>query len=204
MHLFPVHVRTDRLDLRRLSPDEVAPPDLYRVCSAPEMERVARYLPWDPHETLHETAAFLEEMVEAWAAGDHAAYAIRPREGEDGAGEFAGACGLDPEWELRRGRLGIWLRDRFQRRGYSGERAAALLAVAFERLDLDHVVVETADGNDAARRAVDRYVDAHGGRYEGRLRGERRIGGDVSDVHRFSVAREEWAEADVDVDVRFP
>jgi RimJ/RimL family protein N-acetyltransferase len=202
MSLFPARVDTDRLSLRRLSADEIAPVDLYRVCSSSEMDRVTRYLPWDPHETPKETATFLAEIAEAWDSGDHAAYAIRPREGEDGAGAFAGACGLDVDWDTRRGQLGIWLRERFQRRGYSGERAAALLAVAFERIDLDFVLVECVDGNDASRTAVERYVETYGGRYEGILRGQRRIGGEVSDVHRYSVAREEWAAADDGVDVR--
>jgi RimJ/RimL family protein N-acetyltransferase len=204
MGLFPARVETDRLSLRRLCVDEIAPLDLYRICSAPEMDRVARYMPWDPHETPQETAAFLREMTEAWEAGDHAAYAIRPRESEDGAGAFAGACGIDLDWETRRGHLGVWLRERFQRRGYAGERAAALLAVAFERLDLDYVLVECLEGNDASRAAVERYVDAHGGRYEGLLRGERRVGGEVHDAHRYSIARAEWAAADADVAVRFP
>lgn len=200
--MFPAHVETDRLHLRRLTDEEIAPLDLYEVCSAPEMDRVTRYLPWDPHETPQETAAFLDEMDAAWEAGDHAAYAIRPREGEAGAGEFAGACGIDLAWETRRGHLGVWLRERFQGRGYGGERAAALLAVAFDRLDLDLVVIETLPDNDDALTAVERYVDAHGGRHEGRLRAERRIGGEVRDVHRYTIAQSEWAAADVDAGVR--
>jgi RimJ/RimL family protein N-acetyltransferase len=143
-------------------------------------------------------------MTEAWAAGDHAAYAIRPREGQAGADEFAGACGIDSDWETRRGHLGIRLRERFQRRGYAGERAAALLAVAFEGLNLNLVVVETPVGNEASRTAIERYVDAHGGRYEGRLRGERRAGGEVHDVHRYTLSQSEWADSEADVAVRFP
>jgi hypothetical protein len=46
--IFPDAVETDRLRLHRLTAEEIAPLDLYEHCSAPEMERVTRYLPWDP------------------------------------------------------------------------------------------------------------------------------------------------------------
>jgi len=53
------------------------------------------------------------------------------------AGEIAGFGGFSVDWEKRTAVLGTWLRKRFWGRGYSGERAAALVEVAFENLDLD-------------------------------------------------------------------
>jgi len=91
-----------------------------------------------PHETKKETLEFLERGRERWEDNEAASYVIRPREGEDdGAGEIAGFGGFSVDWEKRTAVLGTWLRKRFWGRGYSGERAAALVEVAFENLDLD-------------------------------------------------------------------
>ncbi|SFG44122.1 Acetyltransferase (GNAT) domain-containing protein [Halopelagius inordinatus] len=84
--------------------------------------------------------------------------------------ERAGMCGLTCEWDRDRGELGIWLRKRFWGRGYSGERTRALMHLAFERLDLGPVAVGVAAENDRSRRAVEKYIDAAGGRFEGVVR----------------------------------
>lgn len=88
-------------------------------------------------------------------------------------------------------------------REYAAERAHALTTVAFDRLDLEVVVAQRFVGNDRSRRSIDKYVEAAGGRYEGRLRNEAFDGTDPRGVHRYSVAREAWqgsAAADRPVD----
>jgi RimJ/RimL family protein N-acetyltransferase len=128
--------------------------------------------------------------------GEGTDYLIRPRDGEDGAGEVAGATALSADWETRTAELGIWLRKRFWGRGYSGERARALMEVAFERLDLSAVVVTVHSGNEKSMRAVERYVEAHGGHHEGLLRNFHTDRDDEpADVHRFSVTDEEYERA---------
>lgn len=52
-------------------------------------------------------------------------------------------------------------------RGYSGERAGALLELAFDRLDLATVAVSHLPDNENSKRAVEKYVERFGGRYEG-------------------------------------
>jgi len=86
----------------------------------------------------------------------------------------------------------IWLRKPFWGRGYSGERADALLGVAFDRLDLGMVAIPVHRDNGKSRRAVERYVDRHGGRYEGLLRHHSGRYDEPVDHHRFSIAREEY------------
>jgi ribosomal-protein-alanine N-acetyltransferase len=196
--LFPDLVETDRLRLEALTTETVDPFELYehvRV-GAPHVEAVTEHLTWDPHETPRETVEFLETVTEEREAGEGATYAIRPRESEDGAGELAGVTGFSVDWDRRTVELGIWLRKRFWGRGYSGERAAALIEVAFERLDLEAVVVTVQAGNEQSRNAVSRYVEAHGGRHEGLLRNfQTDPTGDTSvDVHRYTITREEYRE----------
>ena len=196
--LFPDRIETERLVLEPLTTETVDALDLYehvRV-GAPHVDEVIEYLTWDPHETPKETVEFVEAVTEKREAGEGATYLIRPRGGEQGAGELAGLAGLSVDWETRTATLGTWLRKLFWGRGYSGERAAALIEVAFERLDLEAVVVTVHEGNEKSRRAVSRYVEAHDGRREGLLRNYHADqDGTPVDAHRYTVTRAEYEGA---------
>jgi ribosomal-protein-alanine N-acetyltransferase len=112
----------------------------------------------------------------------------------DRAGEFAGLASLEPDWERGVGTLGTWLRKSYWGEGYSGERAARMLELAFETLELDVVAVTHAPDNEKSRRAIERYVERFGGRKEGRIRNDLVIDDEPRDSVRSSVSREEWAE----------
>jgi RimJ/RimL family protein N-acetyltransferase len=192
--LFPDRIETDRLVLDPLHDVDVL--RYYELCAGDDgIEEVTEYVPWTPHDTPKETAEFLETKAEQWVEGTNAEYVIRPAAGEDGAGTIAGATGLGVDWDRRTGSFGLWLRKRFWGRGYSGERAAALMAVAFDHLDLDLIEVTHMDGNEKSRKAIEGYIEAHGGRHEGCLRGYERADlerGGAVDAHRYTVTREEF------------
>lgn len=196
--LFPERIETDRLVLEAMTSESVDTLELYEHVreGAPHVEEVTRYLTWGPHETPKATQEFLEFVTENRERGEGSEYLIRPKDGEDGAGEIAGVTNVGVDWEKRSAELGIWLRKRFWGRGYSGERAAALFELAFDRLDLEVVVVTVQQGNEQSRRAVESYVEAHGGNHEGVLRNYHLDrDGEPVDVHRFSVTRKEYAVA---------
>lgn len=191
--LFPERIETARLVLEPRGHEHVDLVECYRICSADEdIEEVTQYMPWDPHETINETAEFLDRGETHWEERRRAAYVIRPGEDEPGAGEIAGFTGLSCDWERKTGNLGIWLRKSFWGRGYSGERAGALIELAFERLDLEMVSVTHHADNENSRRAIERYVEAHGGRREGRLRNWIPYENEVADEYRYTISREEY------------
>ncbi|WP_128476232.1 GNAT family N-acetyltransferase [Halorussus pelagicus] len=195
--MFPERIETDRLVLEPLTPQNVDVLDFYPHASHrnPHIEEITEYLSWDPHQTPKETREFLDSQAEVWDAGEVANYVVRPKEGEDGAGEIAGAAGLHPDWERRTGILGTWLRKPFWGRGYSGERAAALMEVAFDRLDLEVVAVSHHADNEKSRRAIERYVERFGGQCEGLLRNFETSPDGPVDAYRYTVTREQWVEA---------
>jgi len=195
--LFPERIETERLELTALTDDTVDVHELFRVCSPhePDIDEATEYVSWTPHATPKETAAFVESATAKRREGEGAEYVIRPRTGEEGAGDLAGTTGLTLDWDRRLGTLGVWLRKRFWGRGYSGERAAAMLELAFETLELEVVAVFHDVDNENSRRAIEKYVAAHGGRHEGRLRnGYTGVDGPV-DVERYSVTRAEYEAA---------
>ncbi|QPV65144.1 GNAT family N-acetyltransferase [Halosimplex litoreum] len=199
--MFPERVETERLVLEAATTETVDPLALYEHVreGAPHIDEITEYVTWDPHETPRESAEFLELVTDERQGGEGATYVIRPKPGEDGAGEFAGLTGLAVDWDAKTATFGAWLRKPFWGRGYSGERAAAFMEVAFDRLDLETVVVTVHDGNEKSRKAVSRYVEAHGGRREGLLRNfEVNVDGSVADVHRFTVTAAEYRATTAD------
>ncbi|WP_050032473.1 GNAT family N-acetyltransferase [Halorubrum halophilum] len=195
--MFPETIETDRLRLEPRWPEHVDLDECYRICSSdPGIDEVTEHVTWDPHETKKETLEFLERGRERWEDDEAASYVIRPREGEDGAGEIAGFGGFEVDWEKRTAVLGTWLRRRFWGRGYSGERAAALVEVAFEDLDLDLVAVSHLPENEQSQRAIEKYVGRLGGRREGLLRNHVTfMDGSVHDEIRYSISQDEWRDA---------
>ncbi|WP_128478820.1 GNAT family N-acetyltransferase [Halorussus pelagicus] len=204
--MFPHEIETERLRLVRLSRATVSAPKLYQHmrAGAPHMNEVSEYAMWDPHETPKDTHDFLVSVEEQWDDHERASYAIFVREDEEenkereegsASDELVGTTNLDIDWERRSAELGIWLRRRFWGRGYSGERAAALLELAFDRLDLELVGASHRSGNERSRRAIEKYVERFGGQHDGVLRDFFPRDGEVGDLHRYTISREQYREA---------
>ncbi|MFC6733263.1 MULTISPECIES: GNAT family N-acetyltransferase [unclassified Haladaptatus] len=191
--MFPEEFETERLRFVQVSLDTVDPLELYPYHSTEEgIEEATQYMSWNPHQTLKDTWDFVKQVGDAVEAGNGAVYALYPKESENGAGEFAGTTGLHCDWDKHTARFGIWLRKTFWGRGYSGERATKLMEIAFEDLDLDLVAVEHAVENEKSRRAIEKYVAAHGGRLDGMIRNHLVLDGEPHDGLRYSISREEW------------
>lgn len=195
--VFPDVVTTDRLRLEQCCRENVSVREFYLAASHnnPHIEEITEHLSWVPHDTMQTSRETLKHFESAWDDGEIATYAIRPLEGEDGAGDLAGTTGLTCHWDQDCATLGIWLRKEFWGRGYSGERADALLQVAFDHLDFGMVAVCHHVDNDASERAIEKYVDANGGRREGRLR--HFAGGPDGGVDqvRYTISADEWRAA---------
>ncbi|AUX07748.1 GCN5-related N-acetyltransferase [Halalkaliarchaeum desulfuricum] len=195
--MFPDRIETERLLLEPRIPENVDYLELYEYCSDGDaIEEVTEHVTWEPHDHPKESLEFLEGGVDGCEKGTVADYAIRPRNGEPGAGDLAGFSGLRFEWDHRRAEMGIWLRKRFWGRGYSGERAGALLDLALGQLDLEVVRVTHHPDNENSRNAVEQYVDRFDGRREGRFRNAIKFAdGSVHDQIAYSISQTEWREA---------
>ena len=192
--MFPETFETERLAYRRLCSETISPLELYDLTSSRSSIAVEefQYLPWNPAETVKEAADRLDAFEQKWDDRERADWLIIPKEGEEDAGEIAGRAGLICRWEQDLALPAIWLRKPFWGRGYSGERADALLGLAFERLDFGVVAIPLHGENQKSYRAVEKYVQRHGGRYEGLLRNHAARYDEAADHHRFSISREEY------------
>ena len=196
MALFPRAAENPRLRYELVHPEAFDPYEMYEHVreGAPDIEEITTWMTWDPHAHPKETAEFVAFAGEQFDDDEGVTFAIYPRDGEDGAGEFAGVCGLSVDWNLRRAELGVWLRKPFWGRGYSGERARTLAALAFDVLDLGVVCVSHYPDNEKSGRAIEKYVESLGGRREGTVRNGVVIDDEPRDVVRYSVTAAEWQE----------
>ncbi|AHG02428.1 hypothetical protein HALLA_21215 (plasmid) [Halostagnicola larsenii XH-48] len=194
--MFPECIETERLQLERISHSSIDVFDLYELYrDADEAEEMFKYWDSPPHKTMKETHDYVDQAEQLWGEREGAKYVIRPKQGEDGASDIAGTTGVYPEWEKRSANLGILLDKRFWGRGYSGERADAILSVVFDRLDLELVVASHIDGNKQSQQAIEKYVERYGGQYDGLLRNWLSMPDTVADVHRYTISKEQYFEA---------
>lgn len=193
--MFPERIETERLRLTRMT-TALDPLDAYDFYGRSDtIDEETRYLDSAPHETPKETVDAFSRFEEDWENGEDAVYAVFPREGEPGAGEFAGNTALHPKWEKRAATFGIWLRKPFWGRGYSGERAAALMELAFSYLDFDLVAIACFPENEQSKRAIEKYVTRYGGQYDGLLRNWVVTNDGPRDVRRYTVSRSQYHDA---------
>ncbi|EJN59323.1 GNAT family N-acetyltransferase [Halogranum rubrum] len=194
--MFPAVIETDRLRLQRFCRETIDTLDLYEYTAKSDtVEEETRYVTWDPHPTPKLTWDFLTQMEESWENAEDATYCVFPKDGEPRAGEFAGNTGLHLNWDKRKAGLGIWLRKPFWGHGYSGERAGALLQLAFDRLDLEVVDVGHLPANDQSKRAIEKYVEKYGGRHDGVLRNFHLHDDEPVDLSHYSISQAEWRDA---------
>lgn len=188
--MFPETFSTDRLSFERFRRENLSATELYRVVGteSESIEAETEYLPWEPVATVREAEKRIEAFEREWAERSRAEWVVRDEDGEG----VLGSTGIICQWEKDLAVLAIWLRKEYWGRGYSGERADALLEIAFDRLDFDVVGIPLHSENRNSFRAVGKYVERHGGRYEGVLRNHAGRYDEPVDHHRFSISQREY------------
>jgi ribosomal-protein-alanine N-acetyltransferase len=208
MTLFPERMRTPRLRYERFD-EAVDAFDRYEWTRASRdaRDRETRFVTQTPDAHPRETVESLEDVSERWSAGEGAYWAIYLRPGEPdadgdpvGAGDrvHVGVASVDPLWENRRVHTGVALYRPYWGRGYAGERAPALLAVAFERLDLDVASVAHFEGNENSKRQMEQWVDRFDGTEDGYFRNwVPRDGGDSEpwDLRAYTITASDYRDA---------
>jgi RimJ/RimL family protein N-acetyltransferase len=104
-------------------------------------------------------------------------------------GEFIGWCSLS-QWnpDYRSASLGYCFTEAAWGHGYATEAARAVLAWAFDTLDLNRIQAEADTRNIASARVLEKLGFVH----EGTLREDCIVNGDVSDSWVYGLLRREW------------
>jgi RimJ/RimL family protein N-acetyltransferase len=174
-------IDTPRLRLRRLEPGDLAAFLAYR--NDPE---VARYQSWESISSA-EAAALIDAQagLAPGVPGKWFQLAVTRRDG----GELLGDCALHVEAaDLRLGEVGFTFSRGAQRQGFAAEAVAAVLRLAFERLELHRVKAVVDVDNAPAVRLLERLAF----RREAHFRQHVWFKGAWGDEYVYAMLAEEW------------
>jgi aminoglycoside 6'-N-acetyltransferase len=174
---------TDRLLLRGFRVGDLDA--LYDLRTRPD---VLRYLYWPPATVAGTREVISQRLTMNKLAGenDSLVLAVERRD----TGRMVGE--VDLCWssvEHRHAELGAILHPDAQGQGYAAEASAALLDLAFTRMELHRVSARTDARNEASQRALRRL----GMRQEGHLRQCVYFAGEWHDELIFAILAQEWA-----------
>ena len=173
-------LQTPRLRLRPFGDTDVD--DIYALQSDAHALRYWDSPPWDDR-------ARAESFIKACRQMEEDGTGVRLAVDRVPDGTFTGWCTLN-RWnpDYRSVSLGYCFEPSAWGRGYATEAARALLAWAFETLDLNRVQAETDTRNTASARVLEKLGFVR----EGTLREDCVVDGDVSDSWVYGLLRREW------------
>jgi ribosomal-protein-alanine N-acetyltransferase len=173
-------LETDRLILRRLAHGDAG--DIFVYASDPE---VSRYTTWKPHQSMHDTLAFLNPVLEAYAKGEIAPWAVVHKADR----KVIGTCGF-VSWFPRHARAEIAyaIGRSYWNQGLTTEAARAVVAFGFHRMQLNRIEARCEIPNVASARVMEKL----GMSLEGILRQHMFAKGQYVDLKLYSILRQEW------------
>ncbi|MEV6288644.1 GNAT family protein [Kribbella sp. NPDC051770] len=174
-------LRTDRLRLRAFAESDADA--LWALHSDAHVLRYWDSPPWTDRERPAKFVAACHQMV---ADGTGIRLAV-DRADDD---TFIGWCSFN-SWnpEFRSASLGYCYTESSWGHGYATEAAGAVLAWAFDTLDLNRVQAEADTRNVGSARVLEKLGFVR----EGTLREDCIVNGDVSDSWVYGLLRREWA-----------
>jgi RimJ/RimL family protein N-acetyltransferase len=139
---------TDRLHLRPLQPSDAA--GMYAMLSDPES---MKYWISPPVPKIEDAAKLLQEDLDSDAAGNSLCWAITLR----GSDEMIGKCILFHfSHANHRAEIGFILNRKHWRQGLTYEALVAVIAFAFDRLDLHRIEADVDPDNQASLGILDK------------------------------------------------
>jgi ribosomal-protein-alanine N-acetyltransferase len=144
--VFPT-LETERLVLRELRPDDAE--DLFAFRSDPYVQRYNSV----PHQDIAESAAMIERLATYYAHSEQITWAGALRDTD----QVIGLYSLRWEPGHQRAEIGYDLNREFWGRGLASEALQAMLAFAFDVLELHRVEAQTIADNHESTRLLRRF-----------------------------------------------
>ena len=158
--------------------------DIYSYASDPE---VARYVLWEPHRSVSETASFIRDLRARIRAGCPSSWVVVLR----GTGTVIGTVGF--VWysaENNAAELGYSFSREYWNHGYATQALRAVIDAVFSSLPLNRLEAQ----HDVRNPASGRVLQKCGFRREGLLRGRVLNKGEYADVVMYSLLRSDLQE----------
>lgn len=194
--MFPTQIQTDRLGLEQFCRENVDVDESYDRfgVDAPHVEEIFGQIPDDPFVTGKDVSDFVDRSETEWETDEAAVYAVRPDDGEDGAGALAGYAHCWMRWDHRKAELGLLLDRPFWGREYATEVYLALTEMAFDLRGIEVVEIGHPVSNENSRRSVEKYVEVANGECTGITPNNEWCGDDLRDARRYAVRAADFAK----------
>lgn len=186
-------VETDEVSIVEMSTDDADHFDWYEIFKDEDMGRVWQFYPENPPSSVKGVADWITRYESN--KEDHAAvrYVIRHQ------GDIAGQLGFNIDWKRSTADSQVWLRERYWGSGLAYYAYPALASLAFRYLEVDLYTATYILDNDRVEGSIEKIIAAIPDviSHEAVVKNWYRRGGEIKDVKRVSVEREEaleWAE----------
>ena len=159
--------------------------DIYSYASDPE---VARYVLWEPHRSVSETASFIRDLRARIRAGCPSSWVVVLR----GTGTVIGTVGF--VWysaENNAAELGYSFSREYWNHGYATQALRAVIDCLFSSLPLNRLEAQ----HDVRNPASGRVMQKCGLTQEGVLRGRIMNKGEYIDTALYSILRSDWEKS---------
>ena len=156
--------------------------DIYSYASDPE---VARYVLWEPHRSVSETASFIRDLRARIRAGCPSSWVVVLR----GTGTVIGTVGF--VWysaENNAAELGYSFSREYWNHGYATQALRAVIDAVFSSLPLNRLEAQHDVRNPASGRVMQKCDLTQ----EGILRGRILNKGEYVDTALYSILRSDW------------
>lgn len=177
-------IETGRLLLRKMTMEDAS--DLYAYASQPA---VSNYLPWQVHQTMADSTAFLSFIIEGYHQQSKLAWAIELKANSRMIGTI-----VFVSWNPKRHKAEIAyvLSPEYWGHGLMAEAVQALLSFGFQHMELNKVEASIMLENQQSRRLAEKL----GMVQEGIARQHMIIKGEFVDLAMYAVLKNEFELAD--------
>jgi len=158
--------------------------DMFEWASDPE---VSRHLPWNAHESIKETRAYIRECIDAYVNGEWIPLAIEDIDTGRVEGNIA-LYSVKPRHGIAE--IAFVLSPKLWGGGHLMEAASLLIGWAFRELEINRIQAVASVDNVHSFSALERM----GMKYEGILRQYMSINGRFCDVKIYAILKSEWPE----------
>jgi RimJ/RimL family protein N-acetyltransferase len=169
-------IESKRLVLRPLETNDAS--DIQRLAGDYEVARWAENVP-HPYED-GEAEKFIDHSAEKYRRNEAYTFAIVESE----TGKFIGTIDIRLEGKIKgEGEIGYWIGREYQGKGYATEATRSLLAFAVDHLELERIIANVLEKNDASISVLKKC----GMRFKGRDRQEASGTDDPVTSERYAV-----------------
>lgn len=186
---------TDRLILRRFSPDDAQP----MFDNWANDTEVTRFLTWKPHGSIHVTESILQDWISRYDNPGYYQWAIVPA---DGKNEPIGSIGVNEiRKETKTAHIGYCLGRHFWHQGIMSEAFSAVIDFLFSSTELNRVESMHDPNNPNSGKVMEKC----GLSYEGTLRSFDINNQGICDAAWYGLLREEWlCRKELEIFLRLP